>query len=107
MTRHAAAATRLNSVSGNESFVLHHPVGAGGVTFDSIISGDFTRPDCLLRTALTGDVNIGGLTSTGGSGAIIGILTGSGGVNLTGTIDLDHAIRGFRLRWQHRHGKHR
>ena len=86
----------INAASGYGLYLDSVTVGAGGVTFDSIISGGGTGLT-ITASSLTGAVNIGGLTSTGVSGVIMQSVTGSGGVNLTGTINLDDSVRGLYL----------
>ena len=66
-------------------------VAAGGVTFDQITSAPgLATAVSLVNTNLTGALNIRGLDVVAVNSAVVfNNLTGTGGVNLTGTIDID------------------
>jgi hypothetical protein len=91
---------KIVSSQGNGLAIAFVDVGSAGVTFDSIsaVSTDLTGSGVLLESSnLAGDVNIGGLTDTGYTGASLSALSGTGAVNFTGTIDLDVSYRGFDI----------
>ncbi|UVK56045.1 hypothetical protein DBIPINDM_002621 [Mesorhizobium sp. AR02] len=90
----------------NGLIIAFADVGSAGVTFDSIkadstipaLPGDPGGAGVMLEgSVLAGDVNIGGLTDTGYTGASLSALSGAGEVNFTGTIDLDVSYAGFDI----------
>lgn len=90
----------------NGLVIIFADVGSAGVTFDSV-KADSAIPAfvgdpggagvTLSGSNLAGDVNIGGLTDTGYTGASLSALSGTGVVNFTGTIDLDVSYAGFNI----------
>ncbi|MEP9360242.1 right-handed parallel beta-helix repeat-containing protein [Sphingomonas sp. KR3-1] len=66
-------------------------VGGAGVTFDGITAAPTAATALIVANdTMTGALNIGGLRVTGtGAAALFNNISGSGGINLTGTIDID------------------
>ena len=86
----------IDATSGSGLFVVNATVGAAGVRFDSITSGGGIGVS-LIGDVLDGSVDIRGLTATGSDGAYFSSLSGSGEVDLTGTIDIDVASYGLEF----------
>ncbi|WHU04196.1 right-handed parallel beta-helix repeat-containing protein [Sphingomonas sp. NIBR02145] len=74
-------------------------VANAGVSFSNITAAPAAVQAVLASgTALNGALNIGGLNIGGGStGVLLQSLSGTGGVNFTGTLDLDTTGVGFDL----------
>ncbi|MBB4098239.1 right-handed parallel beta-helix repeat-containing protein [Sphingomonas kyeonggiensis] len=74
-------------------------VANAGVSFNNITAAPAAVQALVIGgTALNGALNIGGLNIGGGStGVLLQSLSGSGGVNFTGTLDLDTTGVGFDL----------
>ena len=74
-------------------------VANAGVSFSNITAAPAAVQAVLAGgTALNGALNIGGLNIGGGStGVLLQSLSGTGGVNFTGTLDLDTTGVGFQL----------
>jgi len=74
-------------------------VANAGVSFNNITAAPAAVQALVIGgTALNGALNIGGLNIGGGStGVLLQSLSGTGGVNFTGTLDLDTTGVGFQL----------
>ncbi|NYT40306.1 S-layer family protein [Sphingomonas sp. R-74633] len=94
------AGNTITTGSAPQALGLGATVGAAGVTFDSITSAPAGGGIAVLvgGANLVGALNIGGLRVTGnGQAALFSGITGTGGINLTGTIDLDNSGIGLQF----------